>query len=140
MAGHRQRVVSAWHQANASCPDLGHSAATRDPFPTHPALLLSSPPPLTVLGWGSTPALLRSRSAWSQRFSVREAGQGPAAVFAAGKCSWSLVFCSVAGPFVFIAYRFCRGALKGCHCSNGCFRFASIKPRLMKTSLRSSFS
>ena len=115
----------------------------QDHSPTHPHPLLSVQVPHLWTPWDGevplAPAILWS----SQVLTVQppRGGVGPSGLgLQPGKSSWSLAFCSVAGPFVFIAYRFCRGALKGCHCSSGCFRFASIKPHLMKTSLRSSFS
>lgn len=46
-------------------------------------------------------------------------------------CCWAICFYSLS---------FLQGGFEKLPLLNGCFRFASIKPHLMKTSLRSSFS
>lgn len=139
--GARQGLLSAWHKATLA---VITAAIPRMPgtFPSStPALLPSRSPRTESPGWGSSPDSCYPPDRPGPTVPPHRGGVGPSGpCLQPSKCSWSLVFCSVAGPFVFIAYRFCRGALKGCHCSNGCFRFASVKPHLMKTSLRSSFS
>lgn len=70
------------------------------------------PPPWKLL----IPLFLYPGLLWTVQPPRGRAGPGGPCL-QPSKCSWSLVFCSVAGPFVFIAYHSCRGALKSCHCS-----------------------
>lgn len=74
VAGHRQRALSAWHQANPSCSYLGHSAATWDLAPlTRPCFWTVPPLPPYTLSWdGGAPWLCYALGLPSPKSSVSE--------------------------------------------------------------------
>jgi hypothetical protein len=64
---------------------------------------------------------------WSGMFAARQMFLEPCFLF----CCWAICFYSLS---------FLQGGFERLPLLNGCFRFASIKPHIMKTRVRSSFS